>query len=98
MDDNGRRQLVDKLLAHLEKNGDDGRIRELAAGIRQGNAGWAESLAASSYAQALQPKLDGFIGWYQHLGESDRATEAERCQSELDHMNRTQSKVRNPGE
>jgi hypothetical protein len=88
--DYARERLVDKLLAHVAENGDDERLRELATGIRQGSAGWAESLSASFYAEALQPKLDGFIGWYDQLSETDRAEEADRCQHELDQINRAQ--------
>jgi len=81
---------MDKLLAHVAENGDDERLRELATGIRRGSPGWAESLSASFYADALQPKLDSFIGWYDQLSETDRAKEADRCQHELDQINRAQ--------
>ena len=90
MNDLGQQRLVDKLLAHIEKNGNDTRLRELAAGIRSGSAGWAESLNASFYAEALSPGLDNFAGWYDQLSESERAEHAERCQHKVDDLNRDQ--------
>ncbi|MEU7908592.1 hypothetical protein [Actinoplanes sp. NPDC049118] len=84
MSDLGQERLVDKLLAHLEENGSDERLRELAAGIRNGSAGWAQSLNASFYAEAMQPGLIGFTEWYDQLSESERAEHAERCQRDID--------------
>jgi hypothetical protein len=86
----GQQRLVDKLLAHIERNGNDERLRELAAGIRSGHAGWAESLNASFYVEALHPGLNDFAGWYDQLDESERAEHAERCQQEVDDLNREQ--------
>ena len=75
----GQERLVDRLLAHVEKNSDDGRLRELAAGLRSGHAAWDESLRASCYAEALQPGLDSFAEWYDQLDDADRAAYVERC-------------------
>lgn len=87
MSDLGQERLVDRLLAHIETNGKDERLRELAAGIRSGSASWAESLGASFYSEALRPGLDGFVGWYDQLSESERAEHAERCQNTVDELN-----------
>jgi len=87
MPDYGHDELVERLLAHIERHGDDERLRELAGGLRRGRAGWAESLSSSAYTDALQPKLDGFAGWYQSLSETERAAEAARCDSELEKLN-----------
>jgi hypothetical protein len=87
MSDIGQERLVDRLLDHIEKHGKDERLRELAAGIRSGNAGWAESLSASFYAEAVQPGLNDFAGWYDQLGESERAKQAEHCQRGIADLN-----------
>jgi hypothetical protein len=87
MSDLGQERLVDKLLAHIEKNGTDERLREMAAGIRSGSAGWAESLSASFYAGALEPGINDFAGWYDELSESERADHAERCASTVAELN-----------
>ncbi|RZU51202.1 hypothetical protein EV385_3010 [Krasilnikovia cinnamomea] len=87
MSDLGHERLVDRLLAHLERHSDDERLREMASGIRQGNASAAESLRASYYADALYPGLDGFAGWYQQLSESERAAHADQCRKVLDDLN-----------
>lgn len=89
--DVGHERLVDKLLAHLAKNGHDERLRELATGIRGGHAGWGESVRAAVYADALRPGLNGFARWYDELSESERAQHAEHCQSALDDLNREQA-------
>jgi hypothetical protein len=86
--DPGRERLVERLLAHLENNGDDERLRELAAGIRSGSAGWAGSLTAPAYAEALKPGLNGFARWYDHLSDTERAEQAGRCRSTVDDLNR----------
>lgn len=91
MSDLGQERLVDKLLAHIEKNGNDERLRELAGGIRSGSAGWAESLSASCYAEVVLPGLNDFAGWYDTLSNSERAAQAERCQSTVDELNQNQA-------
>ncbi len=82
----GRDNVVDRLLAHLEKNGDDERVRELAADVRHGRTTLAESLSASFYADALRPSLDGFVGWYQQLSDADRDAEVDRSQAEINKL------------
>lgn len=89
MSDPGQERLVDRLLIHIEKNGKDERLRELAAGIRSEHASWVESLTASFYSEALQSGLRDFAGWYDQLSESERAEHAERCQRKVDELNRT---------
>jgi hypothetical protein len=84
MSDAAHERVIGKLLAHIEKNGSDERLRELAAGLREGHAGWAESLRAPAYAEALQPGLNTFTGWYGQLSASERAEQAERYQRKLD--------------
>jgi hypothetical protein len=93
MSDLGQERLVDKLLAHIEKNSNDERLREMAAGMRSGSAGWAESLNSSFYAEALQPGLVDFAGWYDELSESERAEHAGRCASTVAELNQDQNET-----
>jgi len=88
MSDYARDHLVDKLLSHVARNSDDERLRELAAGIQKGEAGWEESLGASFYAEALAPKLEGFAGWYQSLSDDERAEHAAKCEDQLNEIER----------
>lgn len=91
MSDFGKERIVDRLLAHLEKNGSDENLRELAGGIRRGEADMRDSLSASPYSQAMRPGLLNFGSWYEQLSESDRAEWAERCQHEIDELNRAEA-------
>lgn len=86
MTSSGQERLIDTLLAHIERNAGDERLRELAAGIRSGYAGWAESLSSSFYTEALQRGLDGFTGWYDQLSDSERAEHAEHYQGKLNEL------------
>jgi hypothetical protein len=82
----GRDNVTERLLAHLENNGDDERVRELASDVLHGRSTLTESLAASFYAEALLPKLDGFAGWYEQLSDADRAAEADLIQVEIEKL------------
>ncbi|WP_127504014.1 hypothetical protein [Actinoplanes solisilvae] len=84
MSDYARQRIVDRLLAHLEANGSDEHLRELAAGVRRGDAPVRDFVANSSYAEALQPGLENFAGWYDTLSDSDRAEQAEQCRQVIE--------------
>lgn len=98
MSDHGRELLVDRLLAHIEKNGSDGTLREMAAGIRRGDGSLRDFLASSSYYRALQPGLQDFSQRYDRLSDSERAGEAQRCQRHLDQLGRQERTSAHPDE
>jgi hypothetical protein len=84
MSESGRERIVNPLLAHIENNCSNDHLRELAAGVRQGDGHLRDFLAASPYSQALQPALAEFGRWYDRLSDSERAEQAQRCQQIID--------------
>jgi len=87
MTDFGHQRIVDRLLAHIEKNGENERLRKLAADVRRGNASLGDYLNSAEYAQALQPGMADFTGWYDQLSDSERAEQAQRLQKAVDQVN-----------
>ncbi|WP_305788400.1 hypothetical protein [Symbioplanes lichenis] len=64
--------IVDKLLAHLEANGDTEAVRELAGALRRGELDWPAGLGAPFYAEALAPRIAAFADWHRSLSDDDR--------------------------
>ncbi|GIM98072.1 hypothetical protein [Paractinoplanes toevensis] len=87
MTDFGDQRIIDRLLAHIEKNGDDERLREMATDVRRGDAQLRDFLSASEYSAALQPGLQGFTNWYERLDESERAAQFSAYEQARDRLN-----------
>ncbi|SNY58232.1 hypothetical protein [Paractinoplanes atraurantiacus] len=61
--------VLGPILRHLQRNSEDERIRELAAGVLNGEVSLREALTADAYADALRPGLVNFTRWRQQQGD-----------------------------
>ena len=86
MRENAEREVTDGILRHLAQASDSDVIRELAGQVLAGNISLAEGLSFGSYAEALEPELEGFTQWYDTLSNDERDKEASDFGAKLDEL------------
>ena len=79
-------QLLGELLKHLKRNSQDERLRELAAGVLNGDFTLHAAISADAYAESLRPGLTNFSDWYQQLDDDALAEEVTRSQAQIDRL------------
>ncbi len=82
----GEQRLLDQLLEHLKRNSDDERLRELAAGVLNGDVTLSKAVTADAYAESLNPHLATFGDWYQQLDSDALAEQIKQSQDRIDKL------------
>ncbi|MFC7530134.1 hypothetical protein [Actinoplanes sp. GCM10030250] len=79
-------EIAHRFLLYLAENGDSDVLRELGTEVRRGNISLSDGIAFSTYADALEPKVNEFHDWYQCLSEDERRKEAAACAAEVEKL------------
>ncbi|GAA1647001.1 hypothetical protein [Actinoplanes couchii] len=78
---NGREQIVERLLLHLQREADDPRLRELAGDVLGGRVGLTEAVASAAYAEATADVVDAYRRWCSVPGPGERDEQALRAEA-----------------
>lgn len=81
--DPGRTQFLRRSLEILARDSTRPALRDFADDVRHGRMGLAEAASSSAYAEDFATHVRGFLDWYAHLSDDERAAQAAAGQAYL---------------